>query len=44
MCSERGSGAGKGLEHKSGEEKLRELGVFSLEEGWVRPYCSITVS
>jgi len=30
----------KGLENKSYEEQLRELGLFSLEEAEWRPYCS----
>ena len=32
MCPEKGSRAVRGLEHSSDGERLRELGLFRLEE------------
>jgi len=31
----------KGLENKSYKERLRELGLFNLEESEEGPYCSL---
>ena len=40
FCPEKGNKAVRGLEHKSYEEQLREMGLFSLEEAKGRPHCS----
>ena len=40
MCSEKGSGTVRGLEHKSGEW-MREVGLLSLEEAQGRHRSSL---
>lgn len=34
-CPKKGNKTGEGLEHKSYDEQLRELGLFNLEKRWV---------
>ena len=41
QCPEKGNKVVSGLKDKSYEEQLSELVLFSLEEAWGRPYCSL---